>query len=146
MTPDLAPIGHVWDEMDRRLEHHHNPSRTLPKLGEALREVLQDIPQAFLVTFMASMRWGYVPCVNASGGHTHYWWCEHCFELSCLTMALTPTSVLRYLPNLLCTRPLRSLLLCQNILIGKMVANLRHYISVWSIVYALHASNERWSP
>ena len=71
--PDLAPIEHVWDEMDRRLRQRRNSPRTLRELGEALREVSQDIPQAFLANLVASMRWRCVSFVNSRGGHARYW-------------------------------------------------------------------------
>ena len=48
-------------------------AHTLWELGEALREVWQDILQAFLANLMASMRRRCGFCVNVKGGHTHYW-------------------------------------------------------------------------
>ena len=55
ILPDLVPIDHTWDEMDRLLRQRRNPLRTLRRLG-ALGEVWQDIPQAFLAYLVASMR------------------------------------------------------------------------------------------
>lgn len=72
MSPDLAPIEHVWDEMGRRLRQRQNQPVTLRELGEALREVWQNIPQAVLANLVASMRRRCVACINARGGHTHY--------------------------------------------------------------------------
>ena len=73
MSPDLAPIEHAWDARDRRQWQRCNSPRTLQDLGEALREVWQDIPQAFLAKLVMSMRQRCVSCVNARGRHTRYW-------------------------------------------------------------------------
>ena len=72
MSPDLDPIEHVWDKMDRRLRQRLNPFRTLRELGEALREVWQDISQAFLGNLVAPMGRRCVSSVNASDGITRY--------------------------------------------------------------------------
>ena len=80
MSPDLSPIEHVWDEIDRQLRQWPNQPVTLQGLGEALQEVWQDIPQAFHANLVASMRRRCQQCVNALGGHTHYWHCELLFD------------------------------------------------------------------
>ena len=65
MSPDMAPIEPVWDEMDHRLRRHRNPPRTLRELEEALREAWQDITRPSLQTWWRLMRRRCVPCVNA---------------------------------------------------------------------------------
>ena len=76
MSPDLSPIEHVWDEMDRRLRQRPNQTVTLQGLGEALQEAWQEIPQASNANLVASMSHRYQECVNARGGHTHNSQCE----------------------------------------------------------------------
>ena len=84
MSPDLSPIEHVWDEMDRRLRQQPNQPVTLQGLGEALQELWQEIPQAFHANLVASMRCRCQECVNGRGGHTHYWQCELLFDPHCV--------------------------------------------------------------
>ena len=84
MSPDLSPIEHVWDEMDRRLRQIPNQPFTLQGLGEALQEVWQEIPQALHANLVASMRRQCQECVNARGGHTHYWQCDLLFDPHCV--------------------------------------------------------------
>ena len=43
MSPDLSPIEHVWDEMDKWLRQLLNQPVTLQGLGETLQEVWQEI-------------------------------------------------------------------------------------------------------
>ena len=83
MSPDLLPIEHVWDEMDRRLRQRPNQPVTLQGLGEALQEVWQEIPQTFHANPVTPMRRRCQECVNARGGHTHYWQCELLFDPHC---------------------------------------------------------------
>lgn len=72
VSPDLSPIEHVWDEMERRLRRLPNQPVTLADLGQALTNIWNNIPQAFLNTLVASMRRRCQACVNANGGHTRY--------------------------------------------------------------------------
>ena len=37
-SPDLSPIEHLWDEMDRRVRGRRNAPATLDQLGAALLE------------------------------------------------------------------------------------------------------------
>ena len=84
MSPDLSPIEHVWDKMDRRLRQRPNLPVTLQGLGETLQEVWLEIPPAFHANLVASMRRRCQECVNARGGHTHYWRCELLFDPHCV--------------------------------------------------------------
>ena len=56
LSPDLSPIEHVWDEIQRRLRGLQNQQLTLPDLSRALVKIWNGIPQAFFRTFVASMR------------------------------------------------------------------------------------------
>ncbi|XP_041366904.1 vacuolar protein sorting-associated protein 41 homolog [Gigantopelta aegis] len=47
VSPDLAPIEHVWDEMQRRVRALPNQPLTLRALGQTLVQIWNGIPQAF---------------------------------------------------------------------------------------------------
>jgi len=72
VSPDMAPIEHVWDELQRRIHHRPRPPTTLPELRRALQEEWDTIPQAFLANLVNSMRRRCRACVDALGGHTRY--------------------------------------------------------------------------
>lgn len=72
VSPDLSPIEHLWDEMDRRLRRLPNPPVTLAELGPALVNIWNNIPQAFVRNLVSSMRRRCVACIDANGGHTRY--------------------------------------------------------------------------
>lgn len=55
-SPDLSPIEHVRDEIERRLRRLPNQPMTLADLGQALTNIWNNIPQAYLNTLIASMR------------------------------------------------------------------------------------------
>ena len=72
VSPDLSPIEHVWDEMQRRLRRQANQPTTLPQLSQALVQIWNDIPQATLSHYIHSMRRRCRECIQANGGHTSY--------------------------------------------------------------------------
>ncbi|KAJ8303830.1 hypothetical protein KUTeg_018623 [Tegillarca granosa] len=72
VSPDLSPIEHVWDEMERRLHHLPNQPVTLQGLAQELDQIWNSIPQAFFRHIITSMRRCCQSCVNANGGHTRY--------------------------------------------------------------------------
>ena len=47
ISPDLSPIEHAWDEMERRLRQLPNQPVTLAELSRALVRIWNGIPQAF---------------------------------------------------------------------------------------------------
>ena len=47
VSPDLSPIEHAWDEMERRLRQLPNQPVTLAELSCALVRIWNGIPQAF---------------------------------------------------------------------------------------------------
>jgi hypothetical protein len=55
-SPDLSPIEHAWDEMERRLRHLTNQPVTLAEMGPALIRIWNNIPQAFFNNLVRSMR------------------------------------------------------------------------------------------
>ena len=70
ISPDLSPIGHVWDEMQRRLRGLQNQPLTLPDLSRALVRIWNCIPQEFFRTLVTSMRRRCRACIDSNGGHT----------------------------------------------------------------------------
>ena len=72
MSPDLSPIEHVWDEMQRHLPGLQNQPLMLPDLSRALVRIWNGIPQAFFRTIVASMRHRCQACIDSNGGHTRY--------------------------------------------------------------------------
>ena len=71
-SPDLSPIEHLWDMMDRRVRSRDPPPQTLPDLRLALQEAWDEIPQAVITRLIASMRRRCTSVRDAHGGHTRY--------------------------------------------------------------------------
>lgn len=71
-SPDLNPIEHIWDELDRRVRQRPHKPITLPELRQALQEEWDNLPQAVISTVIASMRRCCQAVVDADGGHTRY--------------------------------------------------------------------------
>ena len=72
VSPDLSPIEHAWDEMERRLRQLPNQPVTLAELSRALVRIWNGIPQAFFTNLVGSMRRRCNACITANGGHTRY--------------------------------------------------------------------------
>lgn len=71
-SPDMAPIEHVWDALQRRLQHLQQAPTTRQELVRALTREWQNIPQIFLARLVGSMRRRCQACIAANGGHTQY--------------------------------------------------------------------------
>ncbi|CDR18020.1 unnamed protein product, partial [Oncorhynchus mykiss] len=69
-SPDLNPIEHVWDLLDRRVRARAIPPRNVQELAGALVEEWGNISQQELANLMQSMRCTAV--LNAAGGHTRF--------------------------------------------------------------------------
>ena len=72
LSPDLSPIEHLCDELDRRVRHRQNPPETLQELRVALVHEWNNIPQAFIQRLIGFMRRKCEAVVAARGGHTRY--------------------------------------------------------------------------
>ena len=59
-SPDLSPIEHLWDEMDRRVRGCQNATATLDQLRAALLEEWDNIPMRIRAV------------TDVQGGHTRY--------------------------------------------------------------------------
>ena len=67
-SPDLSPIEHLWDELDRRVRRRRNTPNTL---GQLLEE-WENIPMRKINALVNSMQRRIRAMINASGGHTRY--------------------------------------------------------------------------
>ena len=72
VSPDLSPIKHAWDEMERRLRQLPNQPVTLAELSRALVHIWNGIPQAVFTNLVGAMRRQCNACITANGGHTRY--------------------------------------------------------------------------
>ena len=71
-SPDLNPIEHLWDELERKLRDRPVLPRNLAELRIALTEEWNAIPMARIVRLVNSMRGRCQAIENARGGHTRY--------------------------------------------------------------------------
>ena len=71
-SPDLNPIEHLWDLLDRGIRRRQNQPQTLLQLERALHEEWNNIPQQTVQRFIESMRRRCQAVINARGHHTRY--------------------------------------------------------------------------
>lgn len=71
-SPDLSPIEHLWDVIDRRVRSRDPRPESLPALRLALQEAWDEIPQALIARLVNSMRRRCTAVRDANGGHTRY--------------------------------------------------------------------------
>lgn len=71
-SPDMNPIEHLWDELDRRLRRLQNQPQTVQQLQQALVQLWNTIPHAFIANLVMSMRRRCRALIRANGGHTRY--------------------------------------------------------------------------
>ena len=72
-SPDLNPIEHLWDELERRLRARPVLPTTLQELSAALDQEWAAIPQDKIRKLIYSMRSRCLDVVSANGGHTRYY-------------------------------------------------------------------------
>ena len=71
-SPDLSPIEHLWDELDRRVRRRRNTPNTLGQLRTALLEEWENIPMRKINALVNSMQRRIRAVINARGGHIRY--------------------------------------------------------------------------
>jgi hypothetical protein len=71
-NPNLSPIEHLWDEMDRRVRGRQNAPATIDQLKAALLEEWDNIPMRRINALMNSMHWRIRAVTDVRGGHTRY--------------------------------------------------------------------------
>lgn len=72
LSPDLNPIEHLWDELGRRVHRRVNPLESIDQLQRALTDEWNNIPRAFVMRLIGSMRRMCLAVINSRGGHTRY--------------------------------------------------------------------------
>ena len=72
LSPDISPIEHLWDELDRRLRVRNVPPTAPDELFAALQEDWETIPKQTMQHMIASMPRRCRAVIQANGGHTRY--------------------------------------------------------------------------
>lgn len=71
-SPDLNPIEHLWDLLQRRVSGRQNPPQTVQALTVALREEWNAVNQDSIRRLIRSMPRRCRECIQSRGGHTSY--------------------------------------------------------------------------
>ena len=69
-SPDLNPIEHLWNEMERRHQDKHPKSKE--DLKNVLSEVWENIEEEVCQKLVGSMRKRFQAVIKARGGPTKY--------------------------------------------------------------------------
>ena len=72
LSPDMSPIEHLWDELDRRVRARRQPLRNVNELTNALINEWNNIPQQVIANLVLSMRRRCTACIAANGSYTRY--------------------------------------------------------------------------
>ena len=72
MSPDLNPIEHLWDELDRRVRTRPQAPTTHDELFQALQEEWNNIPLQCVQTLTSSMPRRCQAVIASRGSHTQY--------------------------------------------------------------------------
>ena len=72
-SPDLSPIEHLWDQLDRQVRQRQPPTATRAQLTTAFVEEWNNIPVKRINALMNSMTRRIRAMTRANGGHTRYW-------------------------------------------------------------------------
>lgn len=71
-SPDMNPIEHLWDHLDRLLRQLVPPPSNQQELEQALLNIWNGIPADVIRRLTTSMRRRVLACIDAQGGHTRY--------------------------------------------------------------------------
>ena len=72
LSPDLNPIEHFWDHMQRQLNALNPRPETALQLEQAVLQVWQNVQMATVNRLIRSMPARCQAVINARGGHTEY--------------------------------------------------------------------------
>ncbi len=71
-SPDMSPIEHVWDALDRRIRQRVPVPANIQQLCTAIEEEWTNIQQATINNLINPMRWRCVALREANCGYTRY--------------------------------------------------------------------------
>ena len=71
-SPDLNPIEHLWDDLDRRVRQRQPQPQSLKQLVNTLPDEWNHIPQQAIRTLISSMGRRCQAVIDSRGGHTIY--------------------------------------------------------------------------
>jgi transposase len=71
-SPDLNPIEHAWDILQRWISNRQNQPNSLQELADALVDEWSRIPQVEFQTLIRSFQNRCREVIHARGGHTRY--------------------------------------------------------------------------
>ena len=72
-SPDLSPIEHIWDILDRKVRARDPPPSTIPGLRRALAEEWDNLSAGTVNRLINSMHRRIRAAIAARGVHTRYW-------------------------------------------------------------------------
>ncbi len=72
-SPDMSPIEHVWDALDRCIRQRVPVPANIQQIHTAIEEERTNTPQATFNNLINSMGRRCVAMREANGGHTRYW-------------------------------------------------------------------------
>jgi transposase len=72
LSPDMNPIEHLWDQLQRRVCRRNVYPANRRELWQALQEEWAAIPQAHIRHLITSMPRRCQSLIDARGGHTPY--------------------------------------------------------------------------
>ena len=71
-SPDMNPIEHLWDNLDRRIRNRNPPPATHAQFRAAHKQEWASIPQNVIDNLLSSMPRRVQALIQAGGGHTRY--------------------------------------------------------------------------
>jgi transposase len=71
-SPDLNPIEHLWDDLDRRVRQRQPQPQSLQQLVNALQDEWNSIPQQAIRILILSMGRRCQAVIHSHSGHTRY--------------------------------------------------------------------------
>ncbi|GFX07747.1 transposable element Tcb2 transposase [Trichonephila clavipes] len=71
-SPDMNPIEHVWDALEKRVAGRQPPAQTLQELERALLEEWDRIPQLVINSLIDSISQRFSTFLAVRGNHTPY--------------------------------------------------------------------------